>query len=91
MQPIAERYKGRFEVFVVTAGTKGDLDYLGQVPALRVLLDPDGGAFAAYGVTGIPDTFVVSPKGLILENIVGWQGDVSAAEFADTVRRVAGP
>ena len=38
---------------------------------LPVLLDPTGGVAHRYGTTGVPETFIVSPAGVILKKVVG--------------------
>jgi peroxiredoxin len=38
---------------------------------LPVLLDPSSGVAGQYGTTGVPETFIVSPTGIILKKIVG--------------------
>ena len=45
---------------------------LGQVGiTLPVLLDPSSEVAKQYGITGVPETFIVSPAGVILRKIVG--------------------
>jgi peroxiredoxin len=38
---------------------------------LPVLLDPSSTVARQYGITGVPETFIVSPSGVILKKIVG--------------------
>ncbi len=38
---------------------------------LPVLLDPTSEVAKQYGITGVPETFIVSPSGIILKKIVG--------------------
>ena len=38
---------------------------------LPVLLDPSSTVARQYGITGVPETFIVSPAGVILKKIVG--------------------
>lgn len=38
---------------------------------LPVLLDPSSEVAKQYGITGVPETFIVSPAGVILKKIIG--------------------
>jgi peroxiredoxin len=41
-----------------------------------VLLDPDSEAAALYGLTGVPETYIIDPQGILREKIIGprdWQ------------------
>jgi len=56
---------------------------------LPVLLDTSGGVAGRYGVTGVPETFVVSPAGVILKKIVGpveWNSPEVLAYLNDAMK-----
>lgn len=36
-----------------------------------ILLDPDGSVSRAYGLTGVPETYIVDPKGILREKFLG--------------------
>jgi len=36
-----------------------------------VLLDPDGVAARAYGITGVPETYIVDPEGILRDKVIG--------------------
>lgn len=38
---------------------------------LPVFLDPDGTSAAAYGVTGVPETYIVDKRGVLREKVIG--------------------
>ena len=38
---------------------------------LPALLDTDGAVSRRYGTTGVPETFVINPKGVIMKKVVG--------------------
>jgi len=38
---------------------------------LPALLDTDGAVSRLYGTTGVPETFVVNPKGVVVKKVVG--------------------
>lgn len=39
--------------------------------SLPALLDADGTVGHLYGITGVPETFIIDPKGVILKKVVG--------------------
>lgn len=38
---------------------------------LPVYLDPDGNASKQYGITGVPETFVIDKQGVIVKKVIG--------------------
>ena len=38
---------------------------------LPVLIDKDGKAASAYGITGVPETYIIDKKGVLKEKIIG--------------------
>ncbi len=55
-----------------------------------VLLDRDGSTAKAYGVIGLPTTFLIDPEGRILEEIIGDMNRKSLSEFLDPLFEPAG-
>ena len=54
---------------------------------LPVLLDPDGSVGKTYGITGVPETFVIDKKGTIRKKIIGpidWS-DISVIRYLDNL------
>jgi len=39
--------------------------------ALPVLIDRDGESAKAYGVTGVPETYIVDKQGVLREKVIG--------------------
>ncbi len=64
---------------------KALLDRLGN-PYSRVLTDPDGRAGIEFGITGVPETYVVAPDGKILAKHTGPLTDAEAAKLARLLR-----
>jgi peroxiredoxin len=52
-----------------------------------ILLDPDRRAYGAYQATGVPETFVVSPRGQLVEQVVGPR-DWDQPRYATLVERL---
>lgn len=57
---IDEGGKKDIEAFFASAGV-----------TLPALTDPDSSVARKYGITGVPETFVVDPKGIIVKKVVG--------------------
>ncbi|GFO70174.1 thioredoxin [Geomonas limicola] len=59
-------------ISVDEGGKKAVVDFFqksGNV--LPALLDTDGAVSRLYGTTGVPETFVVNPKGVVVKKVVG--------------------
>jgi peroxiredoxin len=52
-----------------------------------VLLDPNKGAHRAYGVTGVPETYMIDPQGRLVERFIGPR-DWDDPRYVRTVRRL---
>lgn len=52
-----------------------------------MVLDPDGRIAADYGVSGVPESYLVSPEGVVVSRIVGGilDGEIESL-LADAVR-----
>ena len=73
--PLLTALKGEADLYGVnqkdkTANALGFLDELGN-PYDRIGVDPDGRAAIEWGVYGVPETFVVDGKGVIVWKHVG--------------------
>jgi peroxiredoxin len=63
------------------------VDFSGDRVTLPVLLDPDGSVGKTYGITGVPETFVIDKKGTIRKKIIGpidWS-DISVIRYLDNL------
>lgn len=57
---------------------------------IPVLFDPSAQVAQQYGTTGVPETFIVSPTGVILKKIVGpldWNSPEVLAYLADAMKQ----
>jgi peroxiredoxin len=57
--------------------------------ALPTLLDPDTKVGKRYGITGVPETFIIDQKGVILKKIVGpldWDHPEVASFLQDAMK-----
>src|SRR5512139_1190623 len=82
MKSLYQRLKGReFEMLGVSIDREGErvvrpfaAKYGLTFP---VLLDPDGKTQRLYGLTGVPETFIVDKSGVVIHKIIGPQNWVS--------------
>lgn len=76
MEFLYQRLKGRdFEMLAVSIDTKG-ADHVQSFVAtygltFPILLDPNKKVYRLYGLTGVPETFIINKKGDILLKIIG--------------------
>ena len=54
-----------------------------------VLLDPDSKTYRLYGLTGIPESFIVDKSGVVIHKIIGPQ-DWIKKEWLDYFDRIVG-
>ena len=94
MEALYRRLKGReFEMLAVSIDREGE-KVVSPFAAkygltFTVLLDPDGKIYRLYGLTGIPETFIVDKSGVVIHKIVGpqnWMGK----EWLDYFDRIVG-
>jgi peroxiredoxin len=52
-----------------------------------ILFDPEKRAYQAFGVSGIPETFLIAPDGRVVEHYVGPR-DWDAPRYARAIRRL---
>ncbi len=78
MESLYQRLKGReFEMLAVSINREGEkvvrpfaAKYGLTFP---VLLDPDGKTYRLYGLTGVPESFIVDRNGVVIDKIIGPQ------------------
>ncbi len=97
--PSLERLYRRFsrdglEIYAVSIDERGALDSVAEFRrefdlTLPVLLDPSRRAYRDYQATGVPETFVVSPDGRLVERVVGPR-DWDQPRYAALVERLLG-
>jgi peroxiredoxin len=78
MEALYQRLKGRgFEILAVSIDKQGEAVVRPFVArhglTFPVLLDPDSATYRLYGLTGLPETFVIDRNGVILLKMVGPQ------------------
>jgi peroxiredoxin len=54
-----------------------------------VLLDPERKTYQRYGLTGVPETFIVDKSGVVIRKIIGPQ-DWMRKEWLDYFDRIVG-
>ena len=54
-----------------------------------VLLDPDSKTYRLYGLTGVPESFIVDKNGIVIHKIIGPQ-DWMKKEWLDYFDRITG-
>ena len=94
MESLYQRLKGRdFERLAVSIDREGEkvvrpfaAKYGLTFP---VLLDPDSKTSRLYGLTGIPESFIVDKNGVVIHKIIGAQ-DWMKREWLDYFDRVIG-
>ncbi len=94
MESLYRRLKGRdFEMIAVSIDREG-----GKVVrpfaakyglTFPVLLDPDNKTHRLYGLTGIPETFIIDKNGMIMKKIIGAQNWINR-EWLDYFDRIIG-
>jgi peroxiredoxin len=94
MESLYQRFKGRdFEMLAVSIDTKG-ADRVQSFVAtygltFPVLLDPNKKVYRLYGLTGIPETFVINKTGDIIFKIIGPR-DWVKKQWLDYFHRIIG-
>lgn len=94
MESLYRTLKGRnFEMLAVSIDREGGKAVGPFVTKYRltfpVLLDPDNKTYRLYGLTGVPETFIVDKNGAVLMKIVGSQ-DWMKKEWLDYFDRIIG-
>jgi cytochrome c biogenesis protein CcmG/thiol:disulfide interchange protein DsbE len=92
MEALYQKLKGQqFEMLAVSIDRKGE-EVVGPFVAkygltFPVLLDPDSKTYKLYGLTGIPETFIIDGNGVIAYKVVGAQNWVGK-EWLDYFGRI---
>jgi peroxiredoxin len=92
MEALHQRLKGRdFEMLAVSIDRNGEeavgpfvLKYGLTFP---VLLDPENKSYKLYGLTGIPETFIIDRNGVIIFKMIGAQ-DWMEKDWLDYLDRI---
>lgn len=78
-------YKDQTEKGAQLLARKGD-------PFARVALDTDGSAGIAFGIAGVPETFLIDGQGQIVKTMRGpFLDDRTTSEFLEAYRALANP
>ena len=94
MEALYQRLKDRqFEMLAVSIDAKGE-EVVGLFVAkygltFPVLLDPDNKTYRLYGLTGVPETFIVDKSGVVIHKIIGPQNWMRK-EWLDYFDRIIG-
>lgn len=94
MESLYQRLKGRdFEMLAVSIDREGK-NAVGPFAAkygltFPVLLDPESKTYRLYGLTGVPETFIIDKNGVIVNKIIGPQNWLRK-EWLDYFDRVIG-
>jgi peroxiredoxin len=94
MESLYQRLKGReFEMLAVSIDREGEKVVRPFAAKYRltfpVLLDPDSKTYQLYGLTGVPESFIVDKSGVVIRKIIGPQ-DWMKQEWLDYFDRIIG-
>jgi peroxiredoxin len=94
MEALYRRLKGRsFEMLAVSVDRDGEKAVRPFAKkyglTFPVLLDPDNKTYRLYGLTGVPETFIVDKNGVVIHKIIGPQ-DWMKKEWLDYFDRIIG-
>jgi peroxiredoxin len=92
MEALYNRLKDRrFKMLAVSLDRGGEEDVRPFIArfglTFPVLLDPENKTFKLYGLTGVPETFIVDKKGVVANKIIGPQ-DWMSKEWLDYFERL---
>jgi peroxiredoxin len=94
MEALYRKLKGRnFEMLAVSVDRDGEkvVRLFAKKYGLTfpVLLDPDNKTYRLYGLTGVPETFIVDKNGTVIHKIIGPQNWMNK-EWLDYFDRIIG-
>jgi peroxiredoxin len=94
MESLYQRLKGReFEMLAVSIDREGEkvvsLFAAKYGLTFPVLLDPDSKTYRLYGLTGVPESFIVDKSGVVIYKIIGPQNWMKK-EWLDYFDRIIG-
>jgi peroxiredoxin len=78
MEMLYQKLQGReFEILAINVGEEGEKiirPFMGKHSlTFPVLLDPNKKIYGLYGLTGIPETFIIDKNGIVDSKIIGGQ------------------
>ena len=94
MESLYRKLKGRdFEMLAVSIDGEGGKAVRPFAAKYRltfpVLLDPDNKTPKLYGLTGVPETFIIDKNGMVIKKVIGAQNWVNR-EWLDYFDRIIG-
>ena len=94
MESLYRRLKGRpFEMLAVSIDREGEKAVRPFAAkyglTFPVLLDPESKTYRLYGLTGVPETFIVDKNGMVVKKVIGAQYWVKK-EWLDYFDRIIG-
>lgn len=95
MEKLYNRFKGEdFEILAVSIDSTGQKAVAPFMHELNLtfpaLLDPEAKIRGLYGVTGVPESFIVDKKGIVVEKVIGavdWATPEVFRFFQDLIQR----
>ena len=95
MQKLYEKFRSdNFEILAVSidsAGRKAVVPFMREMNlTFPALLDPNENIKRLYGITGIPESFIIDKKGIVVEKIVGpidWATSEVFSFFQDMIEK----
>jgi peroxiredoxin len=95
MQKLYERFKGEnFEILAVSIDSTGREAVAPFVRTMNltfpIILDPKEDIRPLYGVTGVPESFIIDKEGIVVEKIIGpidWATPKAFLYFQDLINR----
>ena len=95
IEKLYNRFKGdQFQILAVSIDSKGRE---AVVPFMKkfnltfpVLLDPEGKIRKRYGLTGVPESFVIDREGIVVKKVIGpidWAGPEVIRFFQDLINK----
>jgi len=95
IEKLYNRFKGdQFQILAVSIDSKGRE---AVVPFMKkfnltfpVLLDPEGKIRKRYGLTGVPESFVIDREGIVVKKVIGpidWAGPEVIRFFQDLINQ----
>lgn len=66
--------KGKFQMLTILSNDNPDFakTIAGKIGlTFPILIDPGSKGAAQYGITGVPETFIIDPQGILREKIIG--------------------
>jgi peroxiredoxin len=95
MQKLYERFNGKnFEILAVSidsAGREAVAPFMRTMNlTFPALLDPKEDIRALYGITGVPESFIIDQGGIVVEKIIGpldWATPKAFQFFQDLINK----